>query len=97
MFTKIITKAPTATANTLPRDIILTIMAGQAFMVACQFSQGWLPVVLTYILAIAALFQCIKKHSVQRGSDRLFVLLNLLAASGLSAALLFSGKGAQVF
>lgn len=97
MFTKIITKAPTATANTLRRDIILTIMAGQAFMVACQFSQGWLPVVLTYILAIAALFQCIKKHSVQRGSDRLFVLLNLLAASGLSAALLFSGKGAQVF
>ncbi len=97
MFTKIITKAPTATTNTLRRDIILTISAGQAFMIACQFSQGWLPVVLTYILAIAALFHCIKKHSVQRGSDRLFVLLNLLAASGLSAALLFSGKGAQVF
>ncbi len=97
MFTKIITKAPTATANTLRRDIILTISAGQAFMIACQFSQGWLPVVLTYILAIAALFHCIKKHSLQRGSDRLFVLLNLLAASGLSAALLFSGKGAQVF
>lgn len=97
MLSKMITHSPTATANTLRRDIILTIIAGQAFMFACQYSQGWLPVVLTYILAIAALFHCIKKHSAQRGSDRLMLSLNLLACSGLCAALLFSGKGAQVF
>lgn len=93
-----ICKNPTAaTANTLRRDVVLTIMAGQAFLLAGQFSQGWLPVVLTYILAIAALFHCIQKHSAQRGSDRLLLSLNLLACSGLCAALLCSGKAAQVF
>jgi hypothetical protein len=97
MLNKMITHSPTATANTLRRDIILTIIAGQAFMFACQFSQGWLPMVLTYILATSALFHCINKHSAQRGSDRLMLSLNLLACSGLCAALLFSGKGAQVF
>jgi surface polysaccharide O-acyltransferase-like enzyme len=77
----------------LRRDLFLTILAGQAFVAAPYVSQGWFLVVVTYVLLVTALFHCIKTHSEKPIANWVFWCVNLLGCSGLTAALLFSGRG----
>jgi hypothetical protein len=86
-------KTSVSTSTNLHRDLILTILAGQAFVAAPYVSQGWFLVVVTYILLVTALFHCIKTHNQKPIANWVFWCVNLLGCSGLTAALLFSGRG----
>ncbi len=86
-------KNSAATPTDLRRDLILTILAGQAFVAAPYVSQGWFLVVVTYVLLVAALFHCVKTHSEKPSANWVFWVINGLGCSGLTAALLFSGRG----
>lgn len=79
------------------RDLFLTILAGTAFIMAPQLSDGWFLVVVTYVLACASLFHCIRSYSAKPVANWVFWGVNLLGCSGLTAALLFSGRGAVLF
>ena len=93
----VITSAPTPHHATFKRDLWLTMAAGYAFFSACSASNGWLLPVICYVIAAAALFSTIQRHSAQPASRRWVYLINALACSGLLAALWFSGRMAVLF
>lgn len=81
----------------LRRDLVLCITAGTAFMQAGHFSQGWLLPVLTYIIAMAALFVTLKRHSAKPIQQFWLYAISSLGCAGLITALWFSGKMATMF
>lgn len=92
-----ITSTATPKHATFKRDLALTMVAGFAFSFACSTSNGWLLPVIGYVIAAAALFSTIQRHSAQPASRRWFYLINVLGCSGLFAALWFSGRMAVLF
>ena len=82
---------------TFTRDLALTVTAGIAFMQVCTFSNGWFLPVLTYIIAVAALFATINRHSANPVRKVWFHGINALGCAGLVSALWFSGKMALMF
>lgn len=87
-----------ATNNpSLRRDLVLSITAGTAFMQAGNFSNGWLLPVLTYSIAMAALFVTLKRHSTKPIRQFWLYAISGLGCAGLVSALWFSGKMATMF
>lgn len=82
---------------TLTTDLVLTTFAVVIFMQAATYSQGWFLPVATYIIAVAALFNTINRHSSSPVSKLWLVAINGLGCTGLIAALWFSGKMAVLF
>lgn len=82
---------------TLTTDLALTIIAAVAFMQAGTYSQGWFLPVATYMIAAAALFNTINRHSSSPVSKLWLTAINALGCTGLVAALWFSGKMAVLF
>lgn len=85
------------TNNTLTRDLALTITAGIAFMQVSTYSNGWFLPVVTYIMATAALFATINRHSTNPINKFWFHAINALGCTGLIAALWLSGNMALMF
>lgn len=83
--------------RSLTRELALTITAGIAFMQVCTYSNGWFLPVLTYIIAVAALFATINRHSATPVHQFWFHAINALGCTGLVTALWFSGKMALMF
>jgi len=83
--------------HTLTRDLALTITAGIAFMQVSTYSHGWFLPVVTYIVAVAALFATITRHSANPINKFWFHTINALGCTGLVAALWFSGNMALMF
>jgi hypothetical protein len=81
----------------LTRDLALTVTAGIAFMQVGTYSNGWFLPVLIYIIAVAALFNTIQRHSAKPVHKVWFHIINVLGCTGLISALWFSGKMALMF
>jgi hypothetical protein len=98
---RLATESATTSKNninpTLARDLVLTITAAVAFMQVCTYSNGWFLPIMTYMIAVAALFTTINRHSSNTGDKVWFYAINMLGCSGLIAALWFSGKMAVMF
>jgi uncharacterized membrane protein YjdF len=77
---------------TLTRDLALTVTAGIVFMQVGTYSNGWFLPVLTYIIAVAALFATVQRHSAKPLHKVWFHIINALGCTGLISALWFSGK-----
>ena len=82
---------------TITRDMALTVTAGIIFMQVCTYSNGWFLPVLSYIIAVAALFASINRHSAKPANKVWFLGMNALGCAGLVSALWFSGKMVQMF
>ena len=82
---------------TFSRDLALTLTAGIAFMQVCTYSNGWFLPVLTYIIAMAALFSTLQRHSAKPLNKVWLFAINALGCTGLVSALWFSGKMATLF
>jgi hypothetical protein len=82
---------------TLTTDLVLTTFAVVVFMQAATYSSGWFFPVATYIIAVAALFATINRHSTSPVSKLWLTAINALGCTGLIAALWFSGKMAVLF
>ena len=82
---------------TLTTDLVLTTFAVIVFMQAATYSSGWFLPVATYIIAVAALFATINRHSSSPVSKLWLAVINALGCTGLIAALWFSGKMAVLF
>lgn len=83
--------------RSLTRDLVLTTTAGIAFMQASTYSNGWFLPVVTYIIAMAALFATINRHSASPINKFWFHAINALGCIGLVAALWFSGNMVLMF
>ena len=79
------------------KDLALTITAGVIFMQASTYSNGWFLPIATYIIAVAALFTTINRHSTNPLNKTWLHTINALGCSGLIAALWFSGKMTVIF
>ena len=82
---------------TLTRDLALTVTAGIVFLQVCTYCNGWFLPVLSYTIAVAALFATIQRHSVNPVNKAWLFGVNALGCTGLVAALWFSGKMATMF
>ncbi|WP_445769528.1 hypothetical protein [Rheinheimera sp.] len=82
---------------TLTTDLALTTFAVVVFMQAATYSSGWFLPVASYMLAVAALFATINRHSTSPVSKLWLTAINALGCTGLIAALWFSGKMAVLF
>ncbi len=87
----------TTNNHTLTRDLALTVTAGIAFMQVSTYSHGWFLPVVTYIIALAALFATINRHSANPINKFWFHAINALGCTGLVAALWLSGNMATLF
>ncbi len=82
---------------TLARDLAFTITAAVAFIQVCTYSNGWFLPLVTYTIAVAALFATIRRHSSNTAAKTWFHASNAVGCTGLVAALWFSGNLAVMF
>ncbi len=82
---------------TLATDLVLTTIAVVVFMQAATYSSGWFLPVAAYIIAVAALFTTINRHSTSPVSKLWLTAINALGCAAIIAALWFSGKMAVLF